>query len=153
VRALRDDAVPLDERLRGLCEQQRAAYTVSGAPRPLPGEVVLALFRVAQEALTNVMKHAAGAATSVVLQYEEECVTVVVDNAGAPANGHGSPLGESGGGFGLRGIAERLALLGGQVEAGPTKDGWRVTATAPAPATPATPAPAPPASDPNPVRS
>ena len=157
VRALRDDAVPLDERLRGLSEQQGAAYTVSGVPRPLPGEVVLALFRVAQEALTNVMKHAAGAATSVDLHYEPESVTVVVENARAPANGHGSTLSESGGGLGLRGIAERVALLGGRVEAGPTEDGWRVTATAPAPATlstPATPpAPAPPASDPNPVRS
>jgi signal transduction histidine kinase len=153
VRALRDDAVPLDERLRGLSEQQGAVYTVAGAPRPLPGEVVLALFRVAQEALTNVMKHAAGAATSVGLQYEDESVTVVVENAGAPANGRGSPLGESGSGFGLRGIAERLALLGGQVEAGPTENGWRVTATAPARATVTSPAPAAPASDPNPVRS
>jgi signal transduction histidine kinase len=153
VRALRDDAVPLDERLRGLSEQQGAAYTVSGVPRPLPGEVVLALFRVAQEALTNVMKHAAGAATTVVLQYEDESVTLVVENAGATANGRANQLGESGGGFGLRGIGERVALLGGQVEAGPTEDGWRVTATAPAPAAPETPAPAPTASDPNPVRS
>jgi signal transduction histidine kinase len=157
VRALRDDAVPLDDRLRGLSDQQGAAYAIFGVPRTLPGEVVLALFRVAQEALTNVMKHAAGAATSVDLHYEPESVTVVVENARAPANGRGSTLSESGGGLGLRGIAERVALLGGRVEAGPTEDGWRVTATAPAPATlstPATqPAPAPPASDPNPVRS
>jgi signal transduction histidine kinase len=153
VRALRDDAVPLDERLRGLSEQQGAAYTVSGVPRPLPGEVVLALFRVAQEALTNVMKHAAGAATSVGLHYEAESVTVVVEDAGAPANRHGSPLGESGGGFGLRGITERLALLGGRVEAGPTEDGWRVTATALAPTTPAAASPAPSVPDPSPVRS
>jgi signal transduction histidine kinase len=153
VRALRDDAVPLDERLRSLSEQQGATYTVSGAPRPLPREVVLAFFRVAQEALTNVMKHAAGAPTSVGLHYEAERVTLVVENAGVPANGRVGPLGESGGGFGLRGIAERLALLGGRVEAGPTEDGWRVTATAPAPATLAEPAPVWPASDPNPVRS
>jgi two-component system sensor histidine kinase DesK len=79
-------------------------------------------------------------------------VTLVVENTGAPSNGCPSPLGESGGGFGLRGIAERLALLGGRVEAGPTEDGWRVTATAPAPGTPAM-SPAPLTSDPNPVRS
>jgi signal transduction histidine kinase len=149
VRALRDDALPLDERLRALTEQHGAAITISGTPRPLPGEVVLALFRVAQEALTNVMKHAAGAPTSVGLHYEAQRVTLVVENTGAPANGHGNPLGDSGGGFGLRGIGERLALLGGQVEAGPIADGWRVIATAPTPAR----APAAPAPDPNPVPS
>ena len=147
VRALRDDALPLDERLRGLAEQQSAAFTISGTTRPLPGEVVLTLFRVAQEALTNVMKHAAGASTSVCLRYDEESVTLQVENAAAPQNGRGSRLGETGGGFGLRGIAERLALLGGRVDAGPTEDGWRVTATAPAPSA------AQPAPDPNPVRS
>jgi signal transduction histidine kinase len=153
VRALRDDALPLDERLRDLSEQHDAAFTISGTPRPLPGEVVLALFRVAQEALTNVMKHAAGAATLVGLHYDADSVALVVENASPPANGHGNPLGDSGGGFGLRGIGERLALLGGQVEAGPTADGWRVTATAPVPATPTAFAPTAPASDPNPVRS
>jgi signal transduction histidine kinase len=153
VRALRDDALPLDERLRVLSGQQNVTFMTSGPPRPLPGEVVLALFRVAQEALTNVMKHAAGAPTSAGLHYGAESVTLVVENAGAPQNGRGSSLGETGGGFGLRGIAERLALLGGSVEAGPTADGWRVTATAPVPATPTTAVPTPPASDPNPVRS
>jgi signal transduction histidine kinase len=103
----------------------------------------LALFRVAQEALTNVMKHAAGAATSVGLCYDAESVTLVVENAGAPRNGRGSFLSETGGGFGLRGISERLALLGGSIEAGPTEDGWRVTATAPAPAARTTVPPAP----------
>jgi signal transduction histidine kinase len=149
VRALRDDALPLDERLRGLSEQQNATFMTSGPPRPLPGEVVLALFRGAQEALTNVMKHAAGAPTSVGLHYDAESVTLVVENAGAPQNGRERPLGETGGGFGLRGISERLALLGGSVLAGPTDDGWRVTATAPAPAATTSP----PAPDPNPVRS
>jgi signal transduction histidine kinase len=150
VRALREDAVPLDERLRALSGHQGADFTISGTPRPLPAEVVLALFRVAQEALTNVMKHAAGAATSVGLHYDADAVTVVVENAAAPLNGRGNPLSESGGGFGLRGISERLALLGGSVQAGPTSDGWRVTATAPAPAASTT---APPVPDPNPVRS
>jgi signal transduction histidine kinase len=149
VRALRDDALPLDERLRVLSDHQGATFAISGPPRPLPGEVVLALFRVAQEALTNVMKHAPGAATSVGLHYDEESVTLVVENAAAPQNGR-SPLSETGGGFGLRGIAERLALLGGEVEAGPSEQGWRVTATAPVPTRPA---PLPPAADPNPVRS
>jgi signal transduction histidine kinase len=149
VRALRDDALPLDERLRVLSDHQGATFAISGPPRPLPGEVVLALFRVAQEALTNVMKHASGAATSVGLHYDEESVTLVIENAAAPQNGR-SPLSETGGGFGLRGIAERLALLGGEVEAGPSGHGWRVTATAPVPTRPA---PLPPAADLNPVRS
>ncbi len=84
-----------------------------------------------QEALTNVMKHATGATASVGLAYDAAGVTVFVDNVGGATNGSIGSLASSGGGYGLRGIAERLALIGGQVEAGPTQDGWRVTATVP----------------------
>ena len=130
VRALRDDAQPLDAQLVRLCAQRQAEFSVSGVPRPLPPQVVLALFRAAQEALTNVMKHATGAPTSVCLAYGEDDVSVVVENRGSP----GSPtLHHTGNGFGLQGITERLALLGGRLEAGPTTGGWRVAATAPLP--------------------
>jgi signal transduction histidine kinase len=74
------------------------------------------------------MKHATGAPTSTQLLYAPDSVSVPIENACTP----GSPgLHGSGGGYGLRGIAERLALLGGHMEAGPTSEGWRVTATAP----------------------
>ncbi len=115
----------------------------------------MSLYRVAQEALTNVMKHAPGAPTAVRLTFEPDHVALTVDNAalGGPGSngattgatngdtngdtngtvsGHGSDfLATTGGGYGLRGIAERVALLGGHVEAGPTAEGWRVEAVVP----------------------
>jgi signal transduction histidine kinase len=132
VRALREDPAPLDEQLTKLCALHSAAFTVSGAPRPLPGQVVTNLYRVAQEALTNVMKHATGARTSVNLCYAPDLVGVTVENASGAAE---KSLDASGGGYGLRGIEERLELLGGQMEAGPSPNGWRVAATVPAAAT------------------
>ncbi len=157
VQALRDDAAPLDEQLRGLAARHEADFTLSGPPSRLSPPVVVSLYRVAQEALTNVMKHAPGAATSVRLAFASESLTLTVDNV-APrrrqadgttngsngsngsngtsgtngTNGNGSGfLTASGGGYGLRGIAERVALLGGHVDVGPTAEGWRVEAVVP----------------------
>jgi signal transduction histidine kinase len=128
VRVLRDDAPPLEEQLRRLCTHQHAVFTLSGQARALPPEVAVGLYRATQEALTNVMKHATGAPTTVGLTVVDDHASVVIENEG----GTGSPaLQDSGGGYGLQGISERLALLGGRIEAGPTPDGWRVTATAP----------------------
>jgi signal transduction histidine kinase len=136
VRALRDDATALDERLANLARQHDATFRLSGTARPLAPETVLALYRVAQEALTNVMKHATGAAASMELTFDAESVSLTIGNDAPSANGSGagtSALGSSGAGFGLRGISERVALLGGEVEAGPVPGGWRVRATVPAP--------------------
>jgi signal transduction histidine kinase len=135
VHALRDDAEPLEQRLGRLAEQHHATFETSGAVCPLPPEAILALYRVTQEALTNVMKHATGAATAVHLAYGPDHIRVVIDNDIPTSNGTG-PLAGSGSGFGLQGIAERLALLGGEVEAGPVPGGWRVTATVPSPGNP-----------------
>ena len=152
VQALRDDAAPLDDQLRRLSARHHADFTVSGPLQPLPAGVVMNLYRVAQEALTNVMKHAAGAHAAVRLVYGPDSVALTVDNvapggaAGNGAAGNGTASGASngaassngvgflsasGGGYGLRGIAERVALLGGHVEAGPTAEGWRVEAVVP----------------------
>ena len=130
VRALREEPAPLGEQLTKLSAQQHAAFTESGAPATLPAPIVLGLYRVAQEALTNVMKHAPGAAASVALTWSSDAVSLSVANE---ARGVAAPtlLGRSGGGQGLRGIAERLELLGGEVESGPTASGWRVTASVP----------------------
>ncbi len=130
VRALRDEPAPLGEQLTGICAQHDATFTESGPPVPLPAPAVLGLYRVAQEALTNVMKHAPGAPTSVALTWAPDAVSLRVDND-APTLAAPTPLARSGGGFGLRGIAERLELLGGEVESGPTASGWRVSAAVP----------------------
>ncbi len=129
VQALRDDAAPLDEQLAKLCAQHRADFSQSGTPRHLPPPVTLALYRVAQEALTNVVKHAAGADADVVLEYGADRIVLTVDNDRAGASG---VLAETGGGYGLRGISERIALVGGRMEAGPTPAGWRVAVEVPA---------------------
>lgn len=134
VRALRDDAEPIERRLARLAAQHDAACVTTGEPRALAPETVLALYRVTQEALTNVVKHAPGARTSIDLAFGTDRVTVTIDNDVPARNGVAAPLAHSGGGFGLQGIAERVALLGGEVEAGPVAAGWRVTVTVPAPA-------------------
>ena len=106
--------------------------TIEGTPRPLPAEVSLALYRGAQEALTNISRYAAGATTSVVLRYDDNrtCLTVEdrVTDSGRPADG----LAGVGGGKGLDGMRERLERAGGTVHAGPTATGWRVRAEVPA---------------------
>ncbi|MCX5408810.1 histidine kinase [Streptomyces sp. NBC_00335] len=101
--------------------------TVRGAPARLPGGVDLAAYRVVQEALTNTVKHAAGAAVSVLVQYAPgELRVEVTDSGGRPR-----PPGP-GGGRGLAGLRERLALYGGTLDTGPRPGGgFRVRAVLP----------------------
>ncbi len=130
VRALRDDAAPLESQLARLSREQDAGFELAGAPRPVPPSAALALYRVTQEALTNAMKHAPGGTVCVRLEFTPDSVRLLVDNG--PAAGGPAPLAASGGGYGLPGITERMALLGGRVEAGPSAGGWRVAAEVPA---------------------
>jgi signal transduction histidine kinase len=131
VRALREDAPPLEEQLTRLADDRRAEMHVSGRPRPISPDVTLTLYRVAQEALTNVVKHAPGQLAQIELGFAEDRVSLSVSNpdSGSP---NGSPLKDSGAGYGLQGIRERVLLLGGQVDVGPTADGWLVHAEVPA---------------------
>ena len=130
VTALRDDAAPLPEQLKELCAESRAELSVTGAHRALTPHVVLALYRIAQEALTNATKYAPGAPASVHLAFTPGAVRLVIANGEAA----GPPRADAGhsGGYGLQGMRERVLLLGGVLEAGPSGRGWRVEAKLPA---------------------
>jgi signal transduction histidine kinase len=131
VRALRDDRAPLDGQLQRLAQQHGARFEVAGTPHPLRAEPSLALYRVAQEALTNAAKHAPGAPVTARLSFDDQAVTLTVHNdLPDPVSSH--PLSGSGGGYGLLGMKERVQQAGGTAEAGPTGDGWQVTASIPA---------------------
>jgi signal transduction histidine kinase len=82
----------------------------------------LALYRSAQEALTNVRKHAPGSAVGIVLDYAVGEVRLTVANQGS----HGPPLTGLSSGYGLTGLRERAELAGGSMTAAPDGDGWRV---------------------------
>jgi signal transduction histidine kinase len=136
VRALREDAAPLDEQLAKLAADRGASFTLEGDRRSLPAEVTLALYRVAQEALTNRLKHAPGSTAEVALAFCEDEVRLTVANgpAGSGQDPHAvtlAGLSDSGLGYGLQGIRERVLLLGGTVAAGPAGGGWAVKATVP----------------------
>ncbi|MFC5007924.1 sensor histidine kinase [Dactylosporangium cerinum] len=132
VGALRGDPVPLGELVAALADGYRtdlaatADVTVSGTPRSLAAEPGLALFRTAQEALTNVRKHAPGSPVAVHLDFQADAVRLTVRNAAPQAPGSAPP-----GGHGLAGLRERVGLAGGTVTAAPDGDGWRVDARIP----------------------
>jgi len=94
--------------------------TVAGEPHALPGWVDLSAYRIVQEALTNVLKHAGPIATRVTLSYAPAEVTLAVINRPPP-----EPPGRTGQrpGHGLIGMRERVAMAGGELRAGPTGDG------------------------------
>jgi signal transduction histidine kinase len=119
----------------------RVSYTVEGAEKPLPGGLSLTAYRIVQEALTNVRKHAGpGAAAEVTLRYgPDELLVRVADDGHGPA---GLPRYKASPpetttpanpeGHGLDGMRERAAMYGGNVHAGPRPDtGFEVTVQLP----------------------
>jgi signal transduction histidine kinase len=101
---------------------------VDGTPRPLPAGVDLAAFRIVQESLTNVTRHADGAHATVRVAYGEDDVTVQIDDDGRGRSARLAP----GTGSGIAGMRERAAALGGSLEAGPRSGGgFRVRARLP----------------------
>ncbi|MEU6677426.1 histidine kinase [Streptomyces sp. NPDC046925] len=107
----------------------RARLDLEGTLDDLPVEVTTTAHRVVMEALTNVRKHAHGCTeVRVRVERSRDRLTVRVSDDGRP------PRHVSAGGFGLKGLAERVGLIGGSVQAGPvTSGGWGVEATLPAP--------------------
>jgi signal transduction histidine kinase len=128
-------AVPADG-LAGLRERLRDAgmeirLEEQGEPRPLGASIELSLYRIAQEALTNVRKHAPGAAADVRLLYSDDGVEVAVRN-GPPRGTSSRPV--PGAGHGLVGMRERVLLFNGSLRAAPLTDGgFEVRAQIPAP--------------------
>ena len=131
VLALRDDAAPLPEQLASLAGQFRTAddpavhLEVSGEARPIPAEASVAVYRTAQEALTNARKHAPGQPVTLRLGYDPDQITLSVVNPVPPEHAE-RPLADTGGGFGLVGLRERAAQAGGTFEAGPDAGNWQV---------------------------
>jgi signal transduction histidine kinase len=135
IEALRGDDLPGPERLAALAESFAAGWDVecevevSGEPRVLPSEARLAIYRTAQEALTNVRKHADPSRVELHLDYAEDGTRLEVADHAAAGNGNGAgerPLADAGAGYGVSGMRERAELLGGRLEAGPTADGFKV---------------------------
>ncbi|MEU8920614.1 histidine kinase [Kitasatospora sp. NPDC048545] len=120
-------------RLDALVEGVRRAglpveLAVRGEHRSVPPGVELAAYRVVQEALTNTVKHAGGAAAAVTVEYAPGRLTVDVTDTGGRPTGAAT----TGNGRGLLGLRERLAVYGGTLQTGPRpRGGYRVTALIP----------------------
>jgi signal transduction histidine kinase len=93
-----------------------------GEPRPVAGLAGVTAYRVVQEALTNVIKHASAARADVELRFGDEDLVVTVTDDGRGSGGSGGSAGDLGG-HGLAGMRERLAVLGGTLDAGPCPGG------------------------------
>ena len=120
------------EDLDAVAEQLRAAgvevHIDVEAAGPVPTPVHAASYRIVQEALTNVLRHANARTVRVVATAaDEERLTIVVTD-----DGRGRPSATTGAGAGVRGMRERAEALGGTLHAGPGEDGgWRVEASLP----------------------
>ena len=144
---LRDQDLPGPDRLAGLANAFTAdtgvpcQFSKGGDSRELDPAVRLALYRVAQEALTNVRKHARPDLVTVRLEYLADAVTLTISDAALEPAGDAradtappptTPAAKASGGYGLAGMRERAELLGGTVTAAPTRSGFRIRLEVPA---------------------
>ena len=123
------------DRLPALIDRARAAgvqvtLEVTGPARPVPASLDLSAYRIVQEALTNVGKHAAGAPAGIVLDWGQDALAIEIRNPGTSPERADS----NGAGHGLIGMRERVRMLGGEFNAGPaTGGGFVVSAILPYP--------------------
>ncbi len=125
------------ERLVEACRNAGVAtrVSISGERRALPATVDLAAYRIVQESLTNVMRHAGGSRAMVAISYAEDVMTISVDDDGCAAPETAATVNGArprGPGHGIRGMRERAHALGGELDAGPHGGGgFRVRARLP----------------------
>jgi signal transduction histidine kinase len=137
---LRDDELPGPDQLAALARSFeadtgiRCQYVTLGEPREIGSAARLALYRVTQEALTNVRKHAHPERVEVRLDYLHDALCLEVEDfaGGNDAPPPAAAVGGSGGGYGLTGMRERAELLGGTLTAGSTGHGFLVRLRIPA---------------------
>ena len=135
ITTLRGGTMPGPELIPALVDEQEritgrgCSYRVCGEARPLSAEARLALYRTAQEALSNVRKHAQGADVEVRLSWTEHDVRLSIEDTGGadPTLGTGG----NGSGYGLAGMVERAELLGGRFESRRHGSGYRVVLALP----------------------
>jgi signal transduction histidine kinase len=132
---LRDDALPGPRRLADLAAEFQAdtgvpcRVTVAGTESELGTDARLTVYRVAQEALTNIRKHAQASQVEIRLAYETRETRLIIEDFGRRSE---RPAPDEGTGYGLTGMRERAELLGGRLTAGPTDGGFRVELQVPA---------------------
>jgi signal transduction histidine kinase len=133
VAALREDPLPAARAIADLVTGSRletgtpTELSIEGTPRDLPSAAEDALFRTAQESLSNARKYAAGAPVQVRLAYLDGRTELTVTDH----QGH-RPADPNPGGYGLTGMRERAELIGGELSTGPIDDGWQVRLVVPA---------------------
>jgi signal transduction histidine kinase len=132
VAALRGEGLAMPDALRRLAEEfqresrVRCRLDLDDGPLSLSPDASLTIYRTAQEALTNIRKHADAFEVSIGLRRRDGRAELTIADRGAPRPSLAST------GYGLLGIRERAKLLGGELDAGPTADGFRVRLSVPA---------------------
>jgi signal transduction histidine kinase len=132
IAALRDEELPGPDRLEQLTADFQhdshilTSLRISGTQRPLDSETSLTVYRVAQEALTNIRKYANPERVELQLDYDPDGTRLTVRDRADRSSSSPDPARLGGSGYGLTGMRERAALLGGTLEAGRTDDGFHV---------------------------
>jgi signal transduction histidine kinase len=143
INALRADTLPLDEELTKVTTTYGERYHVTvgmrteGTARPVPADATVALLRVAQEALVNAAKHAAGQPVTLSLEFGAADIRLTVRNdlpdAGDAQHSAGAAVRTANAGYGLTSMRERLRMQNGTLDAGRAGGQWAVTARLPLP--------------------